>query len=81
MKINEGTLRVAASDVANFLACQELTQLDLRRARGTLRPPHPPQLQAVIKVPDFPIRRRLQRMHPSTPWVAGRVIPQVFPVG
>src|ERR1700683_1131291 len=44
MKIIEGTLRVAASDVANFLACQELTQLDLRRARGTLRPPHPRDL-------------------------------------
>jgi predicted RecB family nuclease len=44
MKIIEGTLRVAASDVANFLACQELTQLDLRTARGTLRPPHPRDL-------------------------------------
>src|SRR5271169_1960805 len=28
MQIIEGNLRVAASDVANFLACQELTQLD-----------------------------------------------------
>jgi len=44
MKVIEGTLRVAASDVANFLACQELTQLDLRRARGTLQPPHPRDL-------------------------------------
>jgi len=41
MKIMEGRLRVSASDVANFLACQQLTQLDLRAARGTLRPPHP----------------------------------------
>jgi predicted RecB family nuclease len=40
MKIIEGRLRVAASDVANFLACQQLTQLDLQKARGTLRPPH-----------------------------------------
>ena len=40
MKITEGRLRVAASDVANFLACQQLTQLDLRAARGALRPPH-----------------------------------------
>lgn len=40
MKIVEGRVRVAASDVANFLACQELTQLDLRAARRTLRPPH-----------------------------------------
>ncbi len=40
MKITEGRLRVAASDVANFLACQQLTQLDLQKARGLLRPPH-----------------------------------------
>src|SRR5579864_8953711 len=40
MKIIEGRLRVSASDVANFLACQQLTQLDLQRARGELRPPH-----------------------------------------
>ena len=44
MRIVEGRVRVAASDVANFLACQELTQLDLRAARGTLRPPHPRDL-------------------------------------
>jgi predicted RecB family nuclease len=44
MKIVEGRVRVAASDVANFLACQELTQLDLRAARRTLRPPHPVDL-------------------------------------
>ena len=44
MKIIEGKLRVAASDVANFLACQELTQLDLRAARRMLRPPHPRDL-------------------------------------
>jgi len=41
MKIIEGgLLRVSASDVANFLACQQLTQLDLQAARGALRPPH-----------------------------------------
>jgi predicted RecB family nuclease len=40
MKIIEGRVRVAASDVANFLACQQMTQLDLQRAQGTLRPPH-----------------------------------------
>ena len=39
MKITEGRVRVAASDVANFLACRRLTQLDLARARGELRPP------------------------------------------
>ncbi len=44
MRIVEGRLRVAASDVANFLACQQLTRLDLRTARGELRPPHPADL-------------------------------------
>ncbi len=39
MKITEGRVRLAASDVANFLACQRLTQLDLLRARGELRAP------------------------------------------
>ena len=39
MKIIEGRLRLSASDVANFLACQHLTRLDLRRARGELSPP------------------------------------------
>jgi hypothetical protein len=38
MKIIEDRLRVSASDVANFLACQQLTQLDLQSARGMLRP-------------------------------------------
>ena len=40
MKIIEGRVRISASDVANFLACQELTQLDLQAAHRTLRPPH-----------------------------------------
>src|SRR5580704_8880708 len=39
MKIIRGRVRLAASDVANFLACRRLTQLDLLRARGELRPP------------------------------------------
>jgi predicted RecB family nuclease len=39
MKIAEGRVRLAASDVDNFLACQRLTQLDLLRAQGELRPP------------------------------------------
>ena len=38
MKITEGCLRLAASDVANFLACRRLTQLDLLMARKELRP-------------------------------------------
>ncbi|MGH3124500.1 MAG: hypothetical protein ACRDND_26235, partial [Streptosporangiaceae bacterium] len=37
MKIIEGRVRIAASDVANFLACQQLTQLDLQAAHRTLR--------------------------------------------
>jgi hypothetical protein len=40
MKVTEGQARVSGSDVANFLACQQLTQLDLQAARGTLRPPY-----------------------------------------
>jgi hypothetical protein len=36
-KITEGRVRVSASDVANFLACQQLTQLDLRAARRIRR--------------------------------------------
>ena len=39
MKISAGQVRLAASDVANFLACRRLTQLDLQMARGELRPP------------------------------------------
>src|SRR6266702_1660508 len=39
MKVTDGRVRVAASDVANFLACRRLTQLDLLRARDELRPP------------------------------------------
>jgi predicted RecB family nuclease len=38
MKITEGRLRLSASDVANFLACQQLTQLDLQAARRERRP-------------------------------------------
>jgi predicted RecB family nuclease len=39
VKISDGRLRLAASDVANFLACRHLTRLDLERAQGTRRPP------------------------------------------
>ena len=38
MKITRAHLRLAASDVANFLACRRLTQLDLLMARKELRP-------------------------------------------
>jgi predicted RecB family nuclease len=40
VRIIGGRLRLSASDVANFLACQHLTRLDLLAARGELRPPH-----------------------------------------
>src|SRR5215469_5916865 len=39
MRITGGEVRLAASDVANFLACQHLTRLDLLMARGELYPP------------------------------------------
>jgi len=39
MKLEAGRLRLAASDVANFLACGHLTRLDMLLARGQLRPP------------------------------------------
>ena len=39
MKVIGGRVRLAASDVANFLACRQLTQLDLLWARGELRTP------------------------------------------
>jgi uncharacterized protein len=39
VKITDGRLRLSASDVANFLACQHLTRLDLLQARGELDPP------------------------------------------
>ena len=39
MKIIDSGLRLSASDVANFLACQHLTRLDLLAAKGELRPP------------------------------------------
>jgi predicted RecB family nuclease len=40
VRIIEGQVRLAASDVANFLACRHLTRLDLLRARGVIEPPH-----------------------------------------
>jgi uncharacterized protein len=39
VKIDGDRLRLSASDVANFLACQHLTWLDFRQARGEIRPP------------------------------------------
>ena len=39
MRIVGGRVRLSASDVANFLACRRLTQLDLLAARGERRPP------------------------------------------
>ena len=39
VRITGGQLRLSASDVANFLACQQLTRLDLLTARGQRRAP------------------------------------------
>jgi len=39
MKIIEGRGRLSASDVANFLACRRLMQLDPLLARKELEPP------------------------------------------
>ncbi len=40
MRLVDGQVRLAASDVANFLACRHLTRLDLLHARGLIDPPH-----------------------------------------
>jgi uncharacterized protein len=40
VRIIDERVRLAASDVANFLACRHLTRLDLLRARGVIEPPH-----------------------------------------
>jgi predicted RecB family nuclease len=40
VKFVRGRLRLTASDVANYVACGHLTQLDLLRARGEIQPPH-----------------------------------------
>jgi predicted RecB family nuclease len=39
VRITDGELRLAASDVANFLACRHLTRLDLLYARKAITPP------------------------------------------
>jgi predicted RecB family nuclease len=39
VRVIDGRVRLAASDVANFLACRHLTRLDLLRARGVIEPP------------------------------------------
>ena len=38
MRLDKGQLRLAASDVANFVACGHLTRLDLLHARGEIQP-------------------------------------------
>ena len=39
MKFAGDRLRLSASDVANFVACQHMTRLDLLEARGALHRP------------------------------------------
>jgi predicted RecB family nuclease len=40
VRIIDGRVRLAASDVANFLACRHLTRLDMLNARKLIQPPH-----------------------------------------
>jgi predicted RecB family nuclease len=40
VRIIDGRVRLAASDVANFLACRHLIRLNLLHARGVIEPPH-----------------------------------------
>jgi len=40
VKIINNRIRLSASDVTNFLACQHLTRLDMLHGRGDLQPPH-----------------------------------------
>ena len=40
VKLVGGRLRLAASDVANYVACGHLTRLDLLHSRGEIQPPH-----------------------------------------
>jgi len=69
MKITKGRVRVAASDVANFLACQQLTQLDLLAAQGELRPPQAVDLG--FSPAGARTSRRLRLRLPQTwPWAA-----------
>lgn len=51
MKVTGQEVRLAASDLANFVACRHLTRLDLLKARGLLDPPEPYDagLQALIQ--------------------------------
>jgi hypothetical protein len=71
MKITDSRLRLSASDVANYLACQHLSRLDLQRAQGTLRPPHEF---------DLGFQDVVQRDDPSSPDAhMSRVAPGISP--
>ena len=65
MKITAGRVRLAASDVANFLACRRLTQLDLLGARGELRPPREFDIgfQDLVRRGEVHERAVLERFH------------------
>jgi predicted RecB family nuclease len=78
MKYIESQLRLSASDVANFLACQHLTRLDLRRAHGTLRPPHEYDIgfQDLVRRGEAHERAVLERFGAD-----GHVITQISPAG
>jgi predicted RecB family nuclease len=56
MKILNGQLRLAATDVSNHLACRHLTQLDLQVARGERSAPQ-------WAAPDLKVIQELGRRH------------------
>jgi len=61
MKITEGRLRLSASDVANFLACQQLTQLRMAGHSGEDRPCSrwPCRIRPRPRCPSSPCRIRI----------------------
>jgi hypothetical protein len=65
VRITEGRLRLSASDVADFLAYQQLTRLELLRARGELRPPREVDLgfQELVRRGEEHERDVLERFH------------------
>ena len=74
MKMTEGQVRVSASDVANFLACQQLTQLDLLAARpdAAAAVHEEPRLRGPGAAPAG-ARGRCSRSSSGTRWDLGKV--------
>lgn len=59
MKWDQGEFRLSATDVANHLSCNHLTQLERQAARGEITPP------AVIEDPQLEALRQRGRDHES----------------